>query len=96
MSSMQMLSAIVLQTRGSALLAGNPWLQVAPLKRNMTGGAVREAAKTAKATLLRTNAMANPVQIDRQNGAAAPGFGDLAVDDRVLVSLLQSGLALRY
>ena len=93
---MQMLLAMAPQARGSALLAGNPWLQVAPLKRNMTGGAVREAAKTAKATLLRTNAVANPVQVDRQNGAAAPGFVDLAVDDRVLVSLLQSGLALRY
>ena len=89
MTSRQVLSTLAPQARKSLLLVGSPWLQVAPLKRNMTGGTVREAARSAKAALLRTTAFSNAARIDSRAAAAAPGFVDLAVDDRVLVSVQQ-------
>lgn len=69
------------------MLLSNPWLQVAPPKRTSTTGAVREAARNAKATLLRATAVADPTQAGSETSAVAPGFLDLAVDDRVLVSV---------
>ena len=82
---MQALSGLQSTARCSELLAGKLWL-AAPLKRNLTSGTVREAARQAKATLLRSTTVASAAQADRQATAAAPGFVDLAVDDRVLVS----------
>lgn len=84
MTSMRVLHGLQTPTRSSAILLGNPWLQGAPLKRDSTTGAVREAARNAKATLLRAAAVPD-TQAARETSASAPGFLDLAVDDRVLV-----------
>lgn len=84
-NTMKALSGLQSTVRCSELLAGRLW-SAAPSKRNLTSGTVREAARQAKATLLRSTTVASAAQADRQATAAAPGFVDLAVDDRVLVS----------
>ena len=54
--------------------------------RSLTGGEMREAARNAKAHLLRATdvAVANPVE--QQSGLSQSNFLDLSVDDRVVVN----------
>lgn len=84
---MKVLGTLQTSAKPSALTAASTWLQVAPLKRHLASGQVREAARRAKNELLRTVAVASVAQADRAPAAGSPGFVDLAVDDRVLVGL---------
>lgn len=89
-SSMRVVHNLQTPVRCSVHLLRHPWLPAAPLKRNSSSGSVREAARNAKATLLRATSLVNAAQADAPAAAVAPGFVDLAVDDRVLVSVLNS------
>lgn len=72
-----------------ALRAGSRYSLPAPyLRRSLTGGEIREAARNAKAHLLRATAAPDASSVDKQSGLAQSNFMDLSVDDRVVVKLL--------
>lgn len=72
----------------SALRAGARYSLPAPhFRRSLTGGETREAARNAKAHLLRATTVADASFVDKQSGLAQSNFMDLRVDDRVVVNL---------
>ena len=72
-----------------ALLAGSRYsLPVPYFHRSLTGGEIREAARNAKAHLLRATAAADASSAGKQFEAARSRFMDLSVDDRVVVNSL--------
>ena len=69
-----------------AVRAGGRYSLPAPyFRRSLTGGEMREAARNAKAHLLRATAISNANSVDKQSGVAQSNFMDLSVDDRVVV-----------
>ena len=72
-----------------AVLAGSRYRLPAPhFRRSLTGGEIREAARNAKAHLLRGTAVADASSVDKQSALAQSNFMDLSVDDRVVVKSL--------
>lgn len=68
--------------------AGKDILRAPAYTRSLTGGEVREAARNAKARLIRASAAASESIAEQQTPVAHSRFLDLSVDDRVVVSLV--------
>lgn len=56
-------------------------------RRSLTGCEMREAARNAKAHLLRATAVAEASSVEQYSGTAQSKFLDLQLDDRVVVNL---------
>lgn len=71
-----------------AVRGGSKYSLPAPhFRRSLTGGEMREAARNAKAHLLRATVAADAGSVEQQPGLAQSNFLELSVDDRVVVKL---------
>ena len=74
--------------RQRGVLTGREWFLVPARSRLLTGGETREAARNAKAHLLRVHAVASQVSTAPAAPSPQSNFLDLGVDDRVVVGSL--------
>ncbi len=86
LASAKVLANLQTPCRRSSLLGNKGALQVPALSRSLTGGEVREAARNAKAYLLRAHAASGQATDAQTAAPAQSSFLNLSVDDRVVVS----------
>ena len=86
LASAKILANLQTPSRRSSLLCIKDALQVPALSRSLTGGEVREAARNAKAYLLRAHAASSQATDAQTAAPAQSSFLNLSVDDRVVVS----------
>ena len=86
LASAKVLAIVQTPCRRSSLLCIKDALQVPALSRSLTGGEVREAARNAKAYLLRAHAASSQATDAQTAAPAQSSFLNLSVDDRVVVS----------
>lgn len=86
LASAKILANLQTPCRRSLLLGNKNALYVPALSRSLTGGEVREAARNAKAYLLRAHAASGQATGAQTAPPAQSSFLNLSVDDRVVVS----------
>ncbi len=85
LASANVLASLRTPSRRSSLLGCKDALYVPALSRSLTGGEVREAARNAKAYLLRAHAASGQATDAQTAPPAQSSFLNLSVDDRVVV-----------
>lgn len=86
LASAKVLASLQTPCRRSSLLGCKDALYVPALSRSLTGGQVREAARNAKAYLLRAHSASGQATDAQTAPPAQSSFLNLSVDDRVVVS----------
>jgi len=86
LASAKVLANLQTPCRRSSLLGKKDALHLPALSRSLTGGEVREAARNAKAYLLRAHAASGQATDAQTAPPAQSSFLNLSVDDRVVVS----------
>lgn len=90
MASARALMGVQAPCRYSGLLGCTGVLRVPAHSRTLTGGEVREAARNAKASLLRAHAVEGQAPAAQTPLPDQASFLNLSVDDRVVVSPVTS------
>ena len=87
MASPKALSVAQTVSKLSTVSRCKEWLRAPALSRSLTGGEVREAARNAKAHLLRAQTVGSEAPAVQEQVPNVSSFLNLSVDDRVVVSL---------